>query len=433
MSGLARWAWVVGVVAAAAAPARAADYDAAIATTAAAIEAKVIAWRRDIHQNPELGNREVRTAALVADHLRGLGFDEVRTGIAHTGVVGILRGGLPGPVVALRADMDALPVTEETGLAFASTARTTWQGEEVGVMHACGHDAHVAILMGAAEALAGMRAEIPGTVLFIFQPAEEGPPAGEEGGAALMVAEGALDDPTPEAIFALHVTPFDLGDVQYAREVLLASLDRFEITVTGRQTHGAFPERGIDPIVVAAQIVMGLQTIRSRQIGTDDKAVISVGEIRGGNRFNIIPDEVRMVGTVRTLDEKVRADIHERMARTVEHIAASAGATAEIDFDMPYGVTANDPALVDRMLPTVVRVAGADHVKPRAPVMGAEDFAVFANKVPGMYVFLGARPPEIPAAEAAFNHSPRFVIDESALDLGVRLLAALALDYLHGG
>ena len=299
-------------------------------------------------------------------------------------------------------------------------------------MHACGHDAHVAILMGAAGALAGLRAEIPGTVLFVFQPAEEGPPAGEEGGAALMVAEGALDDPAPGAIFALHVTPFDLGDVYYAREVLLASLDRFAITVNGRQTHGAFPERGIDPIVVAAQIVMGLQTIRSRQIGTDDKAVISVGEIRGGNRFNIIPDEVRMVGTVRTLDEEVRADIHERMARTVEHIAESAGASAEIEFDMPFGVTANQPALVDRMLPTVVRVAGEGNVKARAPIMGAEDFAVFANKVPGMYVFLGARPPEIPAAEAAFNHSPRFVIDESALDLGVRLMAALALDYLHG-
>ncbi len=414
-----------------AAAAVAEPYHDAIDQAAVALDEKVIAWRRDIHQNPELGNREFRTGKLVAEHLRALGFDEVQTGVAHTGVVGLLKGGRPGRVVALRADMDALPVTEETGLPFASTVRATYKGQEVGVMHACGHDAHTAILMGVAELLAGMRDEIPGTIKFIFQPAEESPPPGEEGGAPMMIAEGVLEDPRPEAIFALHVTPADLHKVYYARETLLASLDRFTITVRGRQTHGAFPERGVDPIVVAAQIVIGLQTIRSRQIGTNDPAVISVGQIEGGERFNIIPDEVTMVGTVRTLDEQVRANIRERMAVTAENIAASAGATAEVVFDQPFAVTRNDPELVDEMLPSLARVVGADAVITRKPVMGAEDFSFFAQKVPGMYVLLGSRPPDIPAAEAAFNHSPRFVIDEAALRTGVRLLASAAMDFLN--
>jgi len=406
-------------------------YHDAIDQAAAALDDKVVAWRRDIHQNPELSNREFRTGELVAEHLRALGFDEVQTGVAHTGVVGLLKGGQSGPVVALRADMDALPVTEETGLPFASTQRATYKGQDVGVMHACGHDAHTAILMGVAELLAGMREDIPGTVKFIFQPAEESPPPGEEGGALMMIAEGALENPRPEAIFALHVTPADLNKVYYARDTLLASLDRFTITVRGRQTHGAFPERGVDPIVVASQIVMGLQTIRSRQIGTNDPAVISVGQIEGGERFNIIPDEVTMVGTVRTLDEDVRANIRERMTVTAENIAASAGATAEVVFDIPYSVTRNDPELVDRMLPSFARVVGPAAVIQRPPVMGAEDFSFFAQKVSGMYVLLGSRPPEIPLAEAAFNHSPRFVIDEAALETGVRLLAGAALDFLH--
>lgn len=406
-------------------------YHDAIDEAAAALDDKVIAWRRDIHQNPELSNREFRTGELVAAHLRALGFDDVKTGVAHTGVIGLLEGGKPGPVVALRADMDALPVTEETGLPFASTVRTTYKGQDVGVMHACGHDAHTAILMGVAELLAGMRADVPGTVKFIFQPAEESPPPGEDGGARMMIDEGALENPTPEAIFALHVIPADLDKVYYARDTLLASLDRFTITVRGRQTHGAFPERGVDPIVVASQIVLGLQTIRSRQIGTNDPAVISVGQIEGGERFNIIPDEVTMVGTVRTLDEDVRATIRERMTVTAENIAASAGATAEVVFDIPYSVTRNDPDLVDQMLPSYARVVGAEAVIQRPPVMGAEDFSFFAQKVSGMYVLLGARPAGVPAAEAAFNHSPLFDIDEAALQTGVRLLASAALDYLH--
>jgi amidohydrolase len=398
---------------------------------AVAIEDQVVAWRRDIHQNPELGNREFRTAALVAAHLRSLGFDEVRTEVAHTGVVGVLEGARPGKVVALRADMDALPVTEDTGLPFASTVRATYRGQDVGVAHACGHDAHVAILMGVAEMLAGMRDEIPGTVKFIFQPAEEQPPPGEDGGARMMIAEGALDNPTPDAIFALHVGARDLNDVLYTEGALMASHDRFTITVHGRQTHGAYPERGIDPITVAAQIIVGLQTITSRQVGSENRAVISVGQIHGGVRFNIIPDDVVLIGTLRTLDETVRADIKERMIRTAESIAASAGATAEVAFDLAVGVTNNDPALVGRMLPSLHRVAGSDGVIESRPEMGAEDFAFFAQRVPGFYFFLGARPPEIPFEEAAWNHSPRFVIDEQALATGVRALASLALDYLH--
>ena len=413
------------------APASAAPYHQAIDDGAAQLADKVIAWRRDIHQNPELSNREFRTGKLVADHLAALGFDDIRTGVAHTGVVAVLKGGRPGPVVALRADMDALPVTEATGLAFASTATATYKGQDVGVMHACGHDAHVAILMGTAALLAGMRDEIPGTVKVIFQPAEESPPPGEDGGARMMIDQGALQNPVPDAIFALHVTPGDLDSVQYARETLLASLDRLTITVRGRQTHGAFPERGIDPIVVAAQIVMGLQTIRSRQIGTSDAAVISVGQIDGGERFNIIPDDVTMVGTVRTLDESVRTDIHQRMVRTAENIAAAAGATAEVVFDNSYSVTRNNPALVDEMLPSLRRVVGADAVAPRKPVMGAEDFSFFAQQVPGFYFLLGARPRGVPIAEAAFSHSPLFDIDEAALETGVRLMAGAALDYLH--
>ena len=412
-------------------PAAAEPYHDTIDDAAAELADQVIAWRRDIHRNPELSNREHRTAALVAEHLVALGFEDVRTGIAHTGVVGSISGKRPGPVVALRADMDALPVTEETGLDFASAVRATYKGQEVGVMHACGHDAHTAILLGVAEILAGMREGIPGTVQLIFQPAEEGPPPGEKGGAPLMLEEGVFGDRVPEAIFGLHVTPQDLGTVYYARDTMLASMDRFAITVRGRQTHGAFPERGIDPIVVASQIVLGLQTIRSRQIATSDDAVISIGQIAGGERFNIIPDEVLMVGTVRTLDEAVRADIRERIIRTAEHIAASAGASVEIAFDLPYAVTRNNPDLVDAMLPTLQRVAGLEAVTEIPPIMGAEDFSFFAQEVPGMFVFLGARPPAIPLAEAAWNHSPRFVIDEAALETGMRIMAGLALDYLN--
>jgi amidohydrolase len=426
-----RLGWLAVILALTPAFAVAEPYHDYIDEAAAELAPKAIAWRRDIHQIPELSNREVRTAALIAEHLAALGYENIRTGIAHTGVTATISGKRLGPTVALRADMDALPVTEDTGLDFASTVRTTYKGQEVGVMHACGHDAHVAVLMGVAEILAGMREGIPGRVQLIFQPAEEGPPPGENGGAVMMLEEGVFEEPVPEAIFALHVTPHDLHRVYYAPEAMLASLDRFTITVRGRQTHGSAPERGIDPIVVASQIVMGLQTIRSRQIGTRHEAVISVGQFQSGERFNIIPDEAVLVGTVRTLNEDVRADIRERMRRTAKNIAAAAGATAEVEFDFSYSVTRNNPDLVASLIPSLERVVGSDFVAETAPIMGAEDFAYFAEQVPAMYLFLGARPPEIPLAEAAWNHSPRFMVDEDVIETGMRLMAGLALDYLN--
>src|SRR5882672_5010340 len=310
-----------------------------------AVMPKVLAWRRDIHEHPELSNRETRTGKLVADHLRALGF-EVRDGVARTGVVGVLKGGRPGPVVALRADMDALPVTEEVDLPFASKVRASYNGQDVGVMHACGHDTHVAMLMGVAEVLAGMRGEIPGTVKFIFQPAEEGAPVGERGGAELMIEEGALDDPKPSAIFGLHVFPYPTGEIRYRPGGTMASADAFRIVVRGRQTHGALPWAGIDPIVIASQIVMGLQTITSRQIDvTAAPAIVTVGAINGGIRYNIIPDSVVIIGTLRTFAKAVRNDIHQRVRRTAESIAQSAGATAEVVIDTTTAVTYNDPAL----------------------------------------------------------------------------------------
>lgn len=425
--------WLIALLTAAGWPAWAAepDYAAAIDVRAAAIEDQVIAWRRDIHANPELGNREVRTAALVADHLRALEFDEVRTGVAHTGVVGVLRGGKPGPVVALRADMDALPVTEQTGLPFASTARAEYNGQEVGVMHACGHDAHTAMLMGVADVLAALRDDLPGTVKLVFQPAEEGPPEGEDGGASMMVREGALRAPAPDAIFGLHVGTRDLGVLNFAPGPMHASADVIKIRVDGRQTHGARPWGGIDPIVVASQIVLGLQTIHSRQIDTRKPSVISIGSIHGGVRHNIIPETVDMIGTMRTHDEATRARIKDLIRRTATNIAAASGASATVSFSASIPVNENAPELVDRMVPTLRRVAGADMVRITEPVMGYEDFAYFAQTVPGMFVFLGARPPEIARADAAPNHSPRFVIDERALLTGVRTLAHLAVDFLH--
>lgn len=409
----------------------AAWYDPVVDQAASTLEGQVIAWRRDIHANPELGNREFRTAGLVADHLRALGFDDVRTGIAHTGVVGVLNGALPGRTVALRADMDALPVTEQTGLPFASKVRTTYNGREVGVMHACGHDTHVAMLMGVAEILAGIRDRIPGTVLFIFQPAEEGPPEGEDGGASLMVREGALADPAPDAIFGLHIGARPLNTLYFAKGPMLASADVLKIHVQGKQTHGARPWAGVDPIVVAAQIVTGLQTIHSRQIDTREPAVISIGSIHGGIRHNIIPEDLEMVGTVRTHDQAVRADIKARIERTATLIAASAGATATVTFSSGIPVAYNAPELVTRMVPSLVKVAGAEKVQATPPVMGYEDFSFFQQQVPGMFVFLGARSPEIPEDQAEPNHSPRFVVDESAFKTGVRTLATLALDFLH--
>ncbi len=399
-----------------------------------AVLPKVIAWRRDIHQNPELGNREVRTSALVAAHLKALGL-EVRTGVAHTGVIGVLRGGKPGPIVALRADMDALPVTEEVDLPFRSTAKAEWGGREVGVMHACGHDNHTAILMGVAEVLAGMRAQLPGTVKFLFQPAEEGTPPGEDGGAKMMVAEGALEDPKVDAIFGLHVFPYEVGSIVYKPEGIMAASDTLEITVRGRQTHGALPWEGIDPIVVSSQIVLGLQTIVSRQADlTKAPAIVTIGSIQGGNRYNIIPDEVKLTGTIRSFDPAMRLDIHDRIRRTAENIAEAGGATATVKITFGSVVTYNDPALTQRMGPTLKRVAGADHWIPNGRVTTtAEDFADYQQKVPGVFFFLGITPRDADPKTVAPNHSPRFFADEAALPVGVRALANLAVDYLAAG
>ncbi|HEV2720343.1 MAG TPA: amidohydrolase [Thermoanaerobaculia bacterium] len=392
------------------------------------LEPSVIACRRDIHQHPELGNRETRTSKLVVDKLKALGID-VRTPVAHTGVVGTLRGGKPGRTVALRADMDALPVTEQVDVPFKSTARTTFNGQEVGVMHACGHDAHVAILLGVAEVLSKVRAEIPGTVVFLFQPAEEGAPEGEEGGAELMVKEGALQG--VNAVFGLHVTSrYPVGEIAWRPGGMMAAVDSFKIKVHGKQTHGAYPWLGVDPIVVASQIVLALQLIPSRQLdSTLAPSVVTVGAIHGGVRENIIPDEVEMLGTIRSLDKAQRDDIHARIKRTAEDIAAAAGAKAEVAIKPGYPITYNDPALTEQTAPTLRRLA--EQAEVVNPTLGAEDFSFYEQKVPGLFFWLGTRPKNQTAEEAASNHSPRFYVDESGLELGVRALAHVALDYLR--
>ena len=365
-----------------------------IDSAAQAVEAQVIEWRRDFHANPELGNREKRTAKIVAEHLKSLGLDEVRTGVAHTGVIGVLKGKLPGKVVALRADMDALPVTEEVDVPFASKVRTIWNGEEVGVMHACGHDCHTAILMGVATVLAGLRKQLRGTVKFIFQPAEEMPPKGEDGGAKMMIQEGALQDPAPQAIFGLHVTSRqNVGSIGYRPGPTMASSDRFGITVHGRQTHGAAPWLGVDPIVTAAQVVLGLQTVVSRGVDiAREPAVVTVGMIKGGVRENIIPDSVEMRGTVRTFDEEMRDDIHERVTTLAEAIARGSRAGCKVCIQKNYPVTVNDPALTEAMLPTLQRVAGPDRLQHVPKVTGAEDFSIFQQVVPGLFFFVGVTP-----------------------------------------
>jgi amidohydrolase len=393
---------------------------------------QVVTWRRDFHQHPELGNRETRTAKIVADELRRLGY-EVRTGVAHTGVVAVLKGARPGPTVALRADMDALPVTEQGDLPFKSTAKTTWNGQEVGVMHACGHDNHVAILLGAATIFARMKGEIPGTVKLIFQPAEEGPPPGEQGGAELMVKEGVLDNPKVDAIFGLHVFPNAAGTIEYRPGPLMASGDGFTIRITGKQTHGAVPWGGVDPIVVGAQIVMSLQTIVSRSVNiTEAPAVVTIGAFNGGNRFNIVPETVELLGTVRAFNEDVRKDIHRRIRDIATKTAEAAGAKAEITYGIGYPATVNDPGLTERMAPTLRRVAGQDNVRLSALTGTAEDFSYYQQKVPGMFFFLGVTPKGVDPKTAPQNHSPLFFADESALPVGVRALTNLALDYLYG-
>lgn len=397
---------------------------------AQATEAKVIAWRRDFHEHPELAYEEVRTAAAVAAHLRALGL-EVRTGQAKTGVIGILRGGRPGPVVALRADMDALPVTEEGSLPFRSVARGRYNGQEVGIMHACGHDGHVAMLMGAAEALAAVRNRLPGTVVFVFQPAEEGAPPGELGGAARLLAEGALRDPAPAAIFGLHVFPTPLGSLTTRPGGLMAAADRFTLVVRGRQTHGAQPWRGTDPITIGAEIVLALQTIPSRQMDvTRAPTVISIGRFAGGVRQNIIPDSVVMEGTVRTFSPEQRADVQARIRRTAEQVAAASGATTTLEFVPVADLTANDAALTAQMTPTLRRIAG-DLAGTAVQVTVSEDFAAYQQQMPGVFVFLGVTPAGRQPEEVAPNHSPRFELDESALVTGTRALAGLAVDWLE--
>ena len=412
--------------------ARAQTDDARVRAAVDRLAPAIIELRHTIHQTPELGNREVRTAELVAGHLRALGL-EVRTGIAHTGVVGVLRGGRPGPVVAVRADMDALPVTEESDLPFRSTVRATYLGQEVGVSHACGHDVHTAVQLGVASVLAGMRERLPGTVKLIFQPAEEGPPPGETGGAEQMVKENVLDNPKVDAVFGLHVFPFPAGSIVYRPGPLMASADFFTIRIKGRQTHGAVPWGGVDPIVVGSQIVTALQTIVSRTVNiTEAPAVVSVGRFAGGNRSNIIPEEVEMEGTVRAFDEAVRKNIHDRIRSIATHYAEAAGATATVEFGLGYPVTRNDPALTERMVPTLRRVAGADNVRV-GPLTGtAEDFSFFQQKVPGMFMFLGVTPRDQDYTKVAQNHSPLFFADESALPVGVRVMSNLAIDYLMG-
>jgi amidohydrolase len=409
---------------------------AAIDQRVSAIESRMIGWRRDIHQHPELSNQENRTAALVAAHLRTLGL-EVTTGVGGTGVVGVLKGKTAGKVVALRADMDALPVKEMVDLPFASKARGKHMGKDVDVMHACGHDGHTAILMATAEVLAGMRDQIHGTVKFIFQPAEEGrsdiPRSDDEHiGARAMMDAGVLENPKVDAVFGLHLIPgFSVGTIGYRPGAILASGDTFTIKVTGKQTHGGFPWNGIDPIVSAAQIVMGLQTVVSRQLNlSKEAAVISIGSIHGGNRENIIPESVELLGTVRTFDNQMRDDTLRRMRITAESIAQASGAKAQVDFLKPsYLATINDASLSDKMLPTMKQIAGEKAILvPKASA--SEDFSEFQQKVPGLFFFLGSTDPRKDAASAAPNHSPKFEIDEASLAVGTRAMTALALDFL---
>jgi amidohydrolase len=396
---------------------------------------KVIEWRRDIHEHPELSNQEVRTGKLVADQLRSLGI-EVREHVAKTGVVGVLRGAKPGPVVALRADMDALPVTEEVDLPFKSTVRATSNGQDVGVMHACGHDAHTAMLLGAASVLAGMRAQLAGTVVFLFQPAEEGSfgdASGQPSGAAGMIAAGALDDPKVDAVFGIHVWPDAPGSLSYKSGGAMAASDALTIIVHGRQTHGAQPWRGVDPVVVSAQIVMALQTITARQTDiTAAPAVVTVATIHGGVRGNIIPDSVVMTGTIRTFDEAMRKDVNARIRRTAEMIAQGSGATATVIILKGTDMVYNDPALVRRMAPTIRRATAAA-VRDDAVWMPSEDFSLFSKKVPGVFYFMGVNKAGVKAEDAAANHSTKFFVNEDALPTGVKTYATLALDFLKGG
>ena len=396
------------------------------------IEPKVIEWRRYFHQNPELSNREIKTAEKIEAHLKSLGI-EVQSGVAHTGVVGLLKGGKPGPVIALRADMDALPVTERNSLPFASKVTTTFNDQEVGVMHACGHDTHMAILMGVAEILASMKNELKGTVKFIFQPAEEGSPKGEEGGAELMVKEGVLENPKVDVIFGLHISSqTELGKITYRSGGLMASVNDMKIVVKGRQAHGAAPWTSIDPIVVSAQIINNLQTIVSRNLDvTQNAGVVTIGSIHGGVRSNIIPEQVEMWGTLRALSAQDEQLLISRVRQIAEKTAEAHGATVEVEipYSSHYPVTFNNVDLTQRMVPSLKKAAGDENVLVIAPHTGAEDFSFFQEKIPGLFFFVGARPPEISAADAPSHHTPDFMIDERGMITGVKAMLQLTLDY----
>src|ERR1700754_2600650 len=399
----------------------------------ASIEPKVIAWRRDIHEHPELSNRETRTAKLVAEQLKRIGL-EVQTGIAHTGVVGFLKGGRPGPTVAIRADMDALPVTEKTDVPFKSHATATYRGETVGVMHACGHDSHTAMLLGIAQIFAGVRETLPGNVLFIFQPAEEGPPAGEDGGAELMLREGLFDKYHPDVIFGMHVWSGDrVGEIAYRAGPVMAAVDSFTIVVKGRQAHGSRPWQSVDPIVASAQIISALQTVVSRDIDiTENPAVVSVGAIKGGIRYNIIPDHVEMLGTLRTFTPEQRTAILGYMKRIIENTAAANGATAELTIEPGSDpVLYNDPALTKQILPALQRVAGADHVKETHVITASEDYSFFAQKIPSVFFFVGITPVDQDPLQAPSNHSDFFYLDERGIPVAMHAMTQVVLDYLE--
>jgi amidohydrolase len=393
---------------------------------------KVVEWRRHFHQYPELSNRETKTGARIAEHLKALGL-EVQYPVAKTGVVALLKGAKPGPVIALRADIDALPVTERNSLPFASKEKVVFNGQETGVMHACGHDSHIAILMGVAEVLSKNKADLKGTVKFIFQPAEEGSPAGEEGGAFLMVKEGVLENPKVDVIFGLHIQSISpIGKILYRPQGLMAASDWFSIKVKGKQSHGSAPWMGVDPIVVSAQIIEGLQTIISRQTElTKEAAVITVGRIQSGIRENIIPEEAFMAGTIRTLDESMQQKIHERIKLTATKIAESAGATAEVSIEKKTPVTYNDPALTEKMAASLEKAAGVQNTMRINAVTGAEDFAFYQQKVPGLFFFVGAMPADQDPSKVPAHHTPDFMIDESSFITGIRAMLDLTVDYMY--
>lgn len=421
---------LVAAVAVFTAPPAAAQY-AEIDQAIARVTAEITEIRHRIHQNPELSNREHETARLVADYLRKLRFDRVDTGVARTGVVGLLRGGRPGPVVAVRADMDALPVKEDTPYPWKSTKTATWRGEEVPVSHACGHDVHTAVLLGVADALASVRERLPGTVKFIFQPAEEGPPPGEEGGAPLMIAEGVLEDPLPEAIFGFHTyAQLEVGKIGYTPGGALAAVDHFYVTITGKQAHGAAPHLSVDPVVIASEAILALQTIRSRKLPPLAPSVVTVGMIRGGTRFNIIPGEVKLEGTVRTYDPAVQDQVERRIREILAGVTAAHGATFELRYDRVTPATINDTVLTARSVPSLERAVGSGNVSRIDPWMAGEDFAYFANEMPGFYFRLGTLKPGTTSGD---HHSPTFLADDSAIPVGIKAMSYLLVDYVRSG